>query len=347
MAGFVATLTLLPSRRFGTILLMSTTRHIAMVAFPDAQMLDVVGPLEVFSRAARLATDEGRRGRAPYTVEILARRPGPVVTSSGLAVVAARGVGAVRGGIDTLFVSGGRGVDAALADRALIAWIARMSKRVSRLASVCTGAFVLAEAGVLDGKRAATHWHSCQRLAARYPNVRVEPDPIFVRAGSVYTSAGVTAGMDLALALVEEDHGPGLARQVARELVLFLKRPGGQSQFSAQLEVQLADRAPLAELSTWMADHLADDLSVETLARRAAMSPRNFARVFARSLGTTPARHVERLRVEAARRRLEESDAGVDQIAAQCGFGTRESLRRAFARTLKVSPSAYRARFAE
>lgn len=329
------------------ILLMTTTRHIAMVTFPDAQMLDVVGPLEVFSRATRLATDEGRRGRAPYTVEILARKAGPVVTSSGLAVVAARSFRDVRGGIDTLFVGGGRGVDAALGDRALIAWLLRMARRVTRLASVCTGAFVLAEAGLLDGKRAATHWRSCERLAARYPSVRVDPDPIFVRAGSVYSSAGVTAGMDLALALVEEDHGPKLARQVARELVLFLKRPGGQSQFSAQLQTQLADRAPLAELSAWMADHLGGDLSVEALARRAAMSPRNFARVFARSLGTTPARHVEKLRVEAARRRLEESDAGVDQIAAQCGFGTRESLRRAFARALKVSPSAYRSRFAE
>jgi transcriptional regulator GlxA family with amidase domain len=221
-----------------------------------------------------------------------------------------------------------------------------MEPRVARLASVCTGAFVLAEAGVLDGKRAATHWQSCARLAERYPNVRVEPDPIFVRAGHVYTSAGVTAGMDLALALVEEDHGPKVARQVARQLVLFLKRPGGQAQFSAQLEAQLADRAPLAELTAWMADHLAADLSVEALARRAAMSPRNFARVFVRAYGSTPARHVEKLRLEAAQRRLEESDAGVDAIAAECGFGTRESLRRAFARTLRVSPTAYRARFA-
>ncbi len=348
LAGSVATSALLPRRDFGTILLMSASRHVVMVAFPQAQMLDVVGPLEVFSRAARLVTDEGRRvGRPPYSVEIVADEPGPVATSSGLALMATRGWRAVRGDVDTLLVSGGIGVQAALADRPLVAWIARMHKRVARLASVCTGAFLLAEAGLLDGKRAVTHWRSCERLAARYPHVRVERDPIFVRAGNIYTSAGVTAGMDLALALVEDDHGPAVARQVARELVLFLKRPGGQSQFSAQLEAQLADRAPLGELSAWMADHLADDLSVEALARRVAMSPRNFARVFVRSLGTTPARHVEKLRVEAARRRLEESDAGVDQIAAQCGFGTRESLRRAFGRTLKVSPSAYRARFAE
>lgn len=321
--------------------------HVAMLTFPDAQILDVIGPLEVFSRAGRLITDEGRRGPPPYSIEILARDAGPVVASSGIAVVANRSWRALRGGIDTLFVSGGLGVDAALQDRALVGWLRRMARRVTRLASVCTGAFLLAEAGLLDGKRAVTHWHACERLAARYPQVSVDPDPIFVRAGRVLTSAGVTAGMDLALALVEEDHGAAVARQVARELVLFLKRPGGQSQFSEQLQTQLADRAPLAELQAWMSDHLAADLCVEALARRAAMSPRNFARVFAQSMGTTPGRHVERLRVEAARRRLEETDAGVDEIAAQCGFGTRESMRRAFARTLRVSPSAYRSRFAD
>jgi transcriptional regulator GlxA family with amidase domain len=321
--------------------------RVAMVAFADAQILDVVGPLEVFSRAGRLISDEGRRGPSPYTVEILARSRGTVVTSSGIGLVATRSFRGIRGGIDTLFVAGGRGVEAALRDASLIRWLRRMSRAVGRLASVCTGAFVLAEAGVLDGKRAATHWHSCARLAQRYPKVAVDPDPIFVRQGRVYTSAGVTAGMDLALALVEQDHGPQVARQVARELVLFLKRPGGQSQFSAQLQTQLADRAPLAELQAWMADHLGADLSVAALAHRVAMSPRNFARVFARSVGRTPARHVEQLRVEAARRRLEESRAGVDEIAEKCGFGTRESMRRSFQRTLRVSPTAYRSRFAE
>jgi transcriptional regulator GlxA family with amidase domain len=212
---------------------------------------------------------------------------------------------------------------------------------------VCTGAFVLAEAGLLDGKRAATHWQSCARFAERYPKVAVDPDPIFVRQGRVYTSAGVTAGMDLALALVEEDHGHQIAREVARELVLFLKRPGGQSQFSAQLQTQFSDRAPLAELQAWIADHLAADLSVAALAHRVAMSPRNFARVFALSIGRTPARFVEQVRVEAARRRLEESRASVDEIAEKCGFGTRESMRRSFQRLLRVSPAAYRSRFAE
>jgi len=177
--------------------------------------------------------------------------------------------------------------------------------------------------------------------------VSVEADPIFVRQGRVYTSAGVTAGMDLALALVEEDHGPQLARQVARELVLFLKRPGGQSQFSAQLQTQVADRAPLAELQAWLGNHLGADLSVAALARRMAMSPRNFARVFTHSFGMTPARHVTQLRVEAARRRLEESSTGFDEIAEKCGFGTRESMRRSFQRILRVSPAAYRSRFAQ
>jgi transcriptional regulator GlxA family with amidase domain len=184
-------------------------------------------------------------------------------------------------------------------------------------------------------------------LATRYPGVTVDPDPIFVREDRVFTSAGVTAGMDLALSLVEQDHGADAARQVARELVLFLKRPGGQSQFSANLQNQLADRDPLAALQTWMADHLDADLSVGALARRAAMSPRTFARAFVRAFGTTPARHVETLRVEAARCRLEESTTGIDEVAAGCGFGTRESMRRAFRRKLRVSPNAYRSRFAE
>jgi transcriptional regulator GlxA family with amidase domain len=323
-------------------------RKVALVAFADAQLLDIAGPLEVFSRAARLATDEGRRGPPLYTVEILARRAGPVTTSSGLSVLAQRGFSDVRGDhIDTLLVAGGRGIPAAVADRRLVAFVRRLAARVRRLASVCTGAFVLAEAGLLDGKRVTTHWSACARLAAAYPRLMVDPDPIFIRQGKLYTSAGVTAGMDLALALVEEDHGPRLARAVARELVLFLQRPGGQSQFSAQLEVQKADRAPLAELQAWMADHLREDLSVATLAHRVAMSPRNFARVFTRDVGLTPARFVERLRIEAARRRLEESDDGVEAVADACGFGSGESLRRAFVRALRVAPTAYRSRFSE
>lgn len=318
-------------------------RQIAVVAFPGAQILDVVGPLEVFGRAARWLTDQGQP--AGYRVEILAREAGPFETSSGMQLVAARAFTDVQGGLDTLLVAGGHGTRAALEDARLLAWLRRMAPRVRRLGSVCTGSFVLAAAGLLDGRRATTHWAWCRALADAYPAVAVEPDPIFVRDGDVWTSAGVTAGMDLALALLEDDQGRQVARAVARDLVLFLQRPGGQSQFSTQLAVQAADREPLRELQAWIVDHVGADLSVETLARRAAMSPRNFARVFAREVGSTPARFVERVRVEAARRRLEESTDGVEAIAASTGFGSAESMRRAFVRTVHVAPSAYRSRF--
>ena len=316
-----------------------------MVAFPDAQIIDITGPLEVFGLAARLLTEE-RGWRIPaYTVEIAATKAGTLATSSGIRLIADRSIAQVRGPIDTLLVAGGRGTPAALRDRALIGWLRDSVDRTRRLCSVCTGAFILAEAGLLDGLSATTHWRQCERLATRYPAVSVETDPIFVRAGKIFTSAGVTAGIDLALVLLEEDHGRDVALAVAREMVMFLRRPGGQSQFSVQLRAQVADREPIRELQRWMADHLGADLSVEALARRAAMSPRNFARVFTREVGVTPGQFVETSRVEAARRRLEESAEGVDSIASECGFGTRESMRRAFLRTIHVPPSGYRSRF--
>ena len=320
-------------------------RQIVMAAYPDAQIIDITGPLEVFGRAARWLSEE-RGWRVPaYTVEIVASNAGPLTTSSGLRLMADRSIAEVRGPIDTLMVAGGRGTALAMRDRALIDWIRRTARRVRRLCSVCTGAFLLAEAGLLNGRSATTHWRQCAQLAARFPAVTVETDPIFVRDGNVFTSAGVTAGIDLALALLEEDHGRELALAVARELVMFLRRPGGQSQFSVQMSAQIADREPIRELQRWIADHLDADLSVEALARRSAMSPRNFARVFTREVGVTPGQFVENSRVEAARRRLEESADGVDLIAAECGFGTRESMRRTFIRTLRVPPSAYRSRF--
>jgi transcriptional regulator GlxA family with amidase domain len=318
---------------------------VALVGYPDVQLLDVAGPLEVFASTSRWLLAEGRRTTPGYAVELLARAPGTVATSSGLRLVADRAYRAVRGGVDTLLVAGGPGTPAAMRDRALLAWLRRMASRVRRLGAVCTGTFVLAEAGLLDGRRATSHWNWCATLAERYPRVTVDPDPIFIRDGHVYTSAGVTAGMDLALALVEEDYGRDVALQVARQLVLFLRRPGGQSQFSAQLATQAADREPLRELQAWIVDHPGADLSVPALARRVAMSPRNFARVFAQEVGTTPARFVEAVRVEAARRRLEESAHGVDVVASACGFGTAEAMRRAFLRRLRVPPSAYRSRF--
>jgi len=317
-----------------------------MVVYPDVQILDVTGPLEVFARTARWLMDQRGRREPAYAVELLAARRGPVRSSSGLELVVRHSFMEVRGSIDTLLVAGGMGAHRATSDRALVRWLRRIAPRVRRLASVCTGAFLLAEAGLLDGRRATTHWGACRQLAERYTRVAVDPDPIFVRDGRVYTSAGVTAGMDLALALVEEDHGHEVALAVARELVMFLKRPGGQSQFSVALMAQSADRQPIRDLQGWIGEHPgAADLSVAALARRAAMSGRNFARVFTREVGMTPARFVERARVEAARRRLEESSVGFEVVATESGFSSTEIMRRAFLRTVRVNPAEYRRRF--
>jgi transcriptional regulator GlxA family with amidase domain len=320
-------------------------RRVVFLAFPDVQVLDVTGPLEVFGRAARLLVERGLRRDLAYTVEIVAATAGPVETSSGIKIVADRRFHDVRTHVDTLLVAGGRGARRAAQDPALLSWLTRIAPRVRRLGSVCTGTFILAAAGLLDGKRATTHWASCETLATLHPRVHVEPDPIFVRDGRLCTSAGVTAGMDLALSLVEEDFGRQVALGVARQLVMFLQRPGGQSQFSSQLSIQAADREPLRELVEWIPDHLTEDLSVAELAERAAMSPRHFARVFASELNMTPARFVELQRVEAARRRLEESSDGLERVAATCGFGGAEVMRRAFVRSIRVSPSDYRSRF--
>jgi len=322
-------------------------RRVVLVAVPDSEVLDVTGPLEVFSQASRELLRRRRRasGDAAYQLELLAPERGPVTTSCGLELGPARPLSGLRGPLDTLMVAGGIGVQAALGDRKLVSGLRRVAGRARRVTSVCTGAFLLAEAGLLDRRRVTTHWAACAALQQRYPALEVDPDPIFVRDGNTWTSAGVTAGMDLALALVEEDHGRDVALMVARRMVLFLKRPGGQSQFSARLQAQQTRSAPLAEVQEWIVDNPADDLSVARLARRAGMSPRHFARVFTRATGTTPARFVERARVEVARRLLEESSEGVDRIAADCGFGSPETLRRSFLRTLRVGPSEYRQRF--
>jgi len=321
------------------------TLRVAMLAYPDIQMLDVVGPLEVFSRTSRWLKDNGKRKDDAYSLEILGLKRGVFRASSGLRLFADRRFDEVGRGIDTLMIAGGRGAERYRAHPKLRGWIKRQAGWVRRLASVCTGAFFLAEAGLLDGRRATTHWGWCARLARRYPGVRVEPDTIYVREGSIYTSAGVTAGMDLALALVEEDQGRDVALAVARELVLFLRRPGGQAQFSAQLAVQFAEREPLRDLQAYILDHPREDLSVEALASRVAMSPRNLARVFTREVGTTPARFVTSVRVETARRLLEESSEDLEAICSLSGLGTPESLRRAFVRVVGVAPSQYRERF--
>jgi len=308
-------------------------RRVVIVAFRDVQSLDVAGPVEVFAAAGE------------YRVEIVAPAAGVVRAGSGLALWADGTLGEVRGPIDTLVVAGGEGTRAVMADEAFVGDIRSLAPQCRRVASVCSGAFVLAAAGLLDGRAATTHWTVCDALASQFPSVTVESDRIFVRDGDVWTSAGVTAGIDLALAMVEEDVGREVALAVARRLVVFLKRPGGQSQFSAQLAGQLAERQPLGELQAWITDHLDEDLSVERLASRAAMSVRNFSRTFAREVGVTPARFVERARVDSARRMLEESPASVDEIAARCGFGTAETMRRTFLRSLHVTPTDYRRRF--
>ncbi len=317
-----------------------------MVGIPQAQILDVVGPLEVFSSANPCLQRMGRHAATPYRVDLVTQAGADVDTTSGISLRAHGALRDLRGPIDTLLVPGGEGVREAVLDRELTGWIARASKRCRRVASVCTGAYLLAEAGLLEGKRATTHWHACEDLARRYPQVDVDPDPIWVKDGEVYTAAGVTSGMDLALALVEEDHGRDVALTLARWMVLFLKRPGGQSQFSAELQSQLSEHEPLRELQAWILENLPHDLSVPTLARRVGMSPRNFARVFAREVGRTPARFVEHARVEAARRRLEDSGESVEQVAEGVGFGSAECMRRAFLRHVRVSPADYRNRFA-
>lgn len=324
-------------------------KRIAMLAFPDANSLDVIGPLQVFAGASRYmqlySAEQVPGTRMIYEVEILGLRAGPITTSAGFDIHAARGIDEVSEGIDTLLIAGGYGHTQMMRNAELLVWLTAMASRVRRLGSICTGAFILAAAGQLAGRRATTHWRYCTELARDFPEVSVEPDLLHVRDGAVYTSAGVTAGMDLALALLEEDCGRQVALATAREMVVFLKRPGGQSQFSQHLEAQSAEPLPLRRLQAWIVEHLDQDLSVEALAERAAMSPRNFARVFVKETGQTPAKFVERARVEAARRALEDSAASLPQIAERCGFGHHETMRRVFQRHLKVAPYDYRRRF--
>jgi transcriptional regulator GlxA family with amidase domain len=313
-------------------------RRVAILAFEDVQALDVSGPMEVFSIAGMVA-------REPYRIEVVAPEAGTLRTNSGLAIAPDRAIASLRGPIDTLIVAGGSGVVAAEEDERLVRRLRATAGRSRRVASVCTGAFLLARAGLLEGRRATTHWAAAEQLAARYPAIDVDPEAIFVRDGDVWTSAGVTAGMDLALALVEEDLGRRVALEVARMLVIYARRSGGQSQFSSHLRVQVAEREPLRELQDWLPEHLDADLSVEALAARACMSPRNFARAFRREVGMTPGAYIELLRVDGARVRLESTEQKLEAIASACGFGTVETMRRAFHRRLGVGPADYRNRF--
>ena len=304
------------------------------LAVPPIQILDLTGPFEVFARCGG------------YKVELACFDSSETVSATcGLAVGRATNHRRLRGTIDTLLIVGGEGVERGAADQRLLRWVRNKSKTVRRLASVCTGAFVLAAAGVLDGRRAVTHWQWCAGLAQYFPKVEVDPDALFIKDGNVYTSAGVTAGIDLALALVEEDHGQQRALEIARELVMFLRRPGGQSQFSTALAAQASSVRPLEELQTWILEHLRKDLSVEVLAARCAMSPRHFARLFAKEKRVTPAKFVEQARVEAARRLLEETRRGVKEVAERAGFGSADVMRRSFMRVLGITASEYVRRF--
>jgi transcriptional regulator GlxA family with amidase domain len=317
-------------------------RTVLIVLFDGVQSLDVTGPLEVFNTANRWCA--GRGPAAPgYAITTASLGGAAVRTTSGLGLLPDVDLAEVRNAPDLLLVPGGEG--ARRRDPDLVGWLREHARAAARLASVCTGAFLLAEAGLLTGRTVTTHWARCDDLAAQYPDVTVDPDPIFIKDGNLATSAGVTAGIDLALALVEDDLGRDAALAVARQLVVFLRRPGSQSQFSAQLSAQVAERQPLREVQQWIAEHPAADLSVETLAERASLSPRQFARAFAAETGLPPGRYVDLARLEAARRHLEDTAAGVEQAARACGYGTPEAMRRAFVRALGVSPAEYRRRF--
>jgi transcriptional regulator GlxA family with amidase domain len=321
-------------------------RRVLLLAAPGTEALDLIGPFEVFTSASKVFARNHPGAEPLYRVEVVtgARRRA-VITNSGLQLTAHRSLAEVRGDIDTLLVAGGDAIEEGETSAHMVRWLQRAAARSRRVGSVCTGAFLLGRAGLLDGGRVTTHWNWCRRLASLCPQATVDPDPIFIRHGKVYTSAGVTAGMDLALALVEEDHGPQLALQVARHLVLYLRRPGGQSQFSAALSLQASERQPLQELQSWILENLEKPLPVAVLAARVAMSPRNFARIFQREMHLTPGRFVERLRVETARRRLQETRVSLKQVARECGFGSLGSMRTVFRRVLGVPPGQYRGHF--
>jgi transcriptional regulator GlxA family with amidase domain len=307
------------------------SRSIGVLIYPDFQLLDAAGPIGAFAAANRFAPNA-------YKLSVMALKPGLVISGSGAAMHAA---GLANAPLDTLVITGGTFSRLPLGCAQSKAWIAKAARRARRVTSVCNGAFFLAEVGLLNGRRVTTHWERCTELARRYPQVRVEPDRIFVQSGKIWTSAGVTAGIDLALALIGEDLGEDVARRTAQELVVYHRRPGGQSQFSALIEVDRQD-GRFAKLLHWMRSHLDEPLTVERLADEAAMSPRHFSRAFTAETGLTPAKAVERLRVEAARERVESSSDPIDHIGVAVGFTDSERMRRAFVRAFGQPPQSLR-----
>jgi transcriptional regulator GlxA family with amidase domain len=316
------------------------SRRVVLVVFDGFQLMDLAGPADVFTAAAALGTDPA------YRVEIAAAQAGRVRSSCGVEVTAPHALGALPGAVDTLLVTGGIDFWAAFGDPVLIEGVRRVADRADRIGSVCSGTFLLAQAGLVDGHRVTTHWVGSEFLARDHPGVTVEPDRIYVRDGRVWTSAGVTAGIDLAVAIVAADHGPDLAREVARWLVVYLHRPGGQSQFSTAMAADPPRREPLRALQVRIEENLTDELSLRALAERSGMSVRHFSRVFVAELGTTPAHYVEQVRISAARRLLETTDRTLDRVAAEVGLGSPETLYRMFHRHLGVAPGEYRSRFA-
>jgi len=319
------------------------TRKVLIVGFPGVQGLDLVGPFEVFTSASLAVSGQGKEGYQPVVASVDGR---PVTTETGLTFAAVE-LPDPSEPVDTLILPGGRGVHAARQDPRVIDWVVAAAPQARRVVTVCTGAFLAAQAGLLDGCRATTHWAYTDQLAREFPEIDVDPDPIFVRSSAtVWTAAGVSAGIDLALALVEDDHGTEVAQTVARWLVLYLRRPGGQTQFAAPVWVARAKREPIRAVQDAVESEPGGAHSIDELARRAAMSPRHFTRVFTDEVGEAPGAYVERVRTEAARRQLEQTDDTVVAIAAHCGFGTAETMRRNFIRRIGVSPDQYRKTFA-
>ncbi|HEY5845660.1 MAG TPA: GlxA family transcriptional regulator [Nakamurella sp.] len=313
-------------------------RRVVIATFDTAQILDVTGPLEVFSSASRFLPS------VRYATDVVTSRGGRVIASCGLDFASAP-IGEISGPVDTIMVAGGADMDAATSDEELLHHVRRLAADARRVTSVCSGAFVLAAAGLLDGRRATTHWAECDLLDNRFADITVDADAIYVRDGNVWTSAGVTAGIDLALALVADDHGRAAAATVARQLVVYLQRSGGQAQFSALLAGQAANTEPVRDLLSWLRDHLTDDLSVAALARHINLSERQFTRVFKSEVGATAADHVEAVRLESACRLLETTNRTIEQIARTCGFGTPETMHRTFRRRLNTTPGDHRHHF--
>lgn len=309
-------------------------RRIVLTGPPPVQILDVAGPLEAFANFPEyeivLCTPDGSTA---------------LQTNRGFSIGGATALRAMNGPIDTLLIAGGPGAESGIYDPAFLEWIAQAAKQARRIASICTGAFVLAAAGILDGKQAVTHWSFCDRLAREFPAVSVKPDPIFLQDGNIYTSAGITAGIDLSLALIEEDLGHNAALTVARQLVMFFVRPGGQSQYSHMLSRQTRASQPLRELQVWIMEHLQENLTVERLAAQIGLSPRHFTRVCLREVGMNPGQLVDRMRVEAAQQMIDSSSLGLKEIADACGFRDEDSMRRVFLRILGVTAGDYMRRF--